>query len=75
VVKAGNGWCQCLSLKVPVIGVLKRGGGTFNGGDEGEGDATSFSLQRRWLGAAMGVARGRLPVAASGLWFSARGGR
>jgi hypothetical protein len=45
------------------------------GGGEGEGDATSFSLQRRWLGAAMGVARGRLPVAASGLWFSARGGR
>jgi hypothetical protein len=35
----------------------------------------SFSLQWRWSGAAMGVARGRRSAAASALWFGAGGGR
>jgi hypothetical protein len=35
----------------------------------------SFSLQRRWSGAAMGAVQGQLPAAASALWIGARGGR
>jgi hypothetical protein len=32
------------------------------------------SLYRRWSGAAMGAARGRLPAAAGALWFGEGGG-
>jgi hypothetical protein len=69
VVKAGNGRCQYLGLKVSVTGVFKSGGGAVYWGNEGGGDATSFSLQRRWSGAAMGAVRSgcRQRLARSGL--------
>jgi hypothetical protein len=58
VVKAGNGRRQCLGLKAPITRISKSGGAPFNGGNVGGGDATSFSLQRRWSGAAMGLHEG-----------------
>jgi hypothetical protein len=46
--------CPILKTPVPITGGVKRGGAPFNG-EMKEGDTTTFSLQWRWLEAAMGA--------------------